>query len=148
MSAPALETLVVEDNPGDVLLLAEAVERAGLAARLHVVEDGREALAFLRRSGPHAAAPRPDLIVLDLNLPVMSGREVLAELAAAPELHEIPVAVLTTSRIEASICDGYPAGRCRYFVKPGDFFELVQIVCEIARFARGAPAAAAGAEES
>lgn len=137
MKEAALVMLVVEDNPGDVLLLTEAVEQTGIAARVLVVGDGDEATEFLARRGCHTGAPRPGLIVLDLNLPIKSGREVLAEIMADPALNEIPVAVLTTSKCETDVCDSYTPGRCRYFVKTGDFEELVGIVRHMERFAQG-----------
>jgi len=135
MNGAALVILVVEDNPGDVLLLTEAIAQTGIAARVHAVEDGEAALDFLVRRGDHAAAPRPGLIVLDLNLPIKSGREVLAEIMADPALHDIPVAVLTSSKAESDVCDGYRKSRCRYFVKSGDFKELVDIVRRMEQFA-------------
>lgn len=135
MRETALVMLVVEDNPADVLLLTEAVEQTGSDARIHVVGDGEEATEFLVRRGSHAQAPRPGLIVLDLNLPIKSGREVLAEIMADPALNGIPVAVLTTSKTESDVCDGYTAGRCRYFVKTGDFTELMDIVRRMEQFA-------------
>jgi CheY-like chemotaxis protein len=136
MKEAALVLLVVEDNPADVLLLSEAIEQIGSDVRVHVVGDGSEATDFLARRGSHAAAPRPDLIVLDLNLPIKSGREVLAEIMADPALNDIPVAVLTTSKTEFDVCDGFTKGRCRYHVKTGDFNELVEIVQQLERFAR------------
>lgn len=135
MNEAGLVLLVVEDNPGDVLLLTEALEQTGIGAQVHVVGDGEEATDFLVRRGRHAQAPRPDLVVLDLNLPIKSGREVLAEISADPALNGIPVAVLTTSKHESDVCDGYTAGRCRYFVKTGDFDKLVGIVRHMQRFA-------------
>ncbi len=136
MKEAAVVLLVVEDNPADVLLLSEAIEHSGSDVRVHVVEDGSEATDFLARRGSHLEAPRPDLILLDLNLPIKSGREVLAEISADPVLKDIPVAVLTTSRTESDVCDGHTAGRCRYLVKTGDFNELVEIVRQLERFAR------------
>ncbi len=136
MKPETLVMLVVEDNPGDVLLLAEAIEFAAIDARMHVVENGEEAMDFLGRRGSHAEAPRPGLIVLDLNLPLKGGWEVLAELRADPGLRDIPVAILTSSRTDAGICDGDTSGRCRYFVKTGDFKKLVGIVRQLERFAR------------
>lgn len=135
MKEAALVVLVVEDNPGDVLLLSVAVDQTGIDARVCVVGDGDDATDFLARRGCHAAAPRPDLIVLDLNLPIKDGREVLAEIMADPVLHDIPVAVLTTSKSESDVCDGYTRGRCRYFVKTGDFEELVETVRRMEQFA-------------
>jgi len=131
----SLTVLLVEDEPGDIVLFREAVEQAGMQASLHVVGDGLEALQFLRREGRHADAPRPDVIVLDLNLPLKSGREVLEELKADPSLCAAPVVVLTTSRSESHIVEGYPGGRCLYFSKTADFHELVEIVKQIGAFA-------------
>jgi len=127
--------LVVEDNPADVLFLEEAVEATRTPARMHVVGDGGDAMKFLRRQAPHIDAPRPDVIVLDLNVPVKSGREVLAEMAADPGLQTIPVAILTTSTSETWVCDLYPAGRCKYFNKTEQFQLLQEIVKKIAAHA-------------
>jgi two-component system, chemotaxis family, response regulator Rcp1 len=133
-----LVILIVEDNPADVVLFTEALEDAHTPADLHGVSNGEDALRFLRQKAPFAGAPRPDVIVLDLNLPVKSGREVLAELSAEPALNGTPVAILTTSQSEADVCDTYPIGRCRYFVKTGDFIALVEIVKTILGFALAA----------
>jgi CheY-like chemotaxis protein len=129
--------LVVEDNPADVVFLEEAVEASRTPARMHVVGDGDDALRFLRRQAPHGDAPRPDVIVLDLNVPVKNGREVLAEMAADPELQTIPVAVLTTSTSESWVCDLYPPGQCKYFFKTEKFQLLQEIIRNIAEHARG-----------
>src|SRR3989304_1810514 len=94
----SIEILLVEDNPGDARLTIEAMREAKVRNRIHVVEDGVEAMAFLRREGRYGDAPRPDLILLDLNLPRKDGREVLAEVKADPALKRIPVVILTTSR--------------------------------------------------
>src|ERR1700726_2828697 len=96
----AIEVLLVEDSPGDVRLTQEAFRDANASIHLHVACDGVEAMAFLRHQGAHAHAPRPDLILLDLNLPKMDGREVLAELKESPVLKSIPVVILTTSSSE------------------------------------------------
>jgi two-component system response regulator len=138
MNAPSLRDLVmlvVEDNPADVLFFEEAVEASQTPAKLHVVCDGSDAMRFLRRQSPHAGAPRPDVMVLDLNLPVKSGKEVLAEMAADPDLRTIPVAILTTSTSERWVCGVYPSGRCTYFVKTDEFKKLQEIVKSIAHHA-------------
>lgn len=125
----AIEILLVEDSPGDVRLTREALSEAKVANRLHVVGDGVEAMAFLRREGPHASAPRPDLVLLDLNLPRMDGREVLATIKGDPELRTIPVVVLTTSDAEADVLRSYNLHANCYLVKPVDvdhFFDQVR----------------------
>ena len=102
-NARSIEILLVEDNPGDARLTIEAMRDAKLSNRLHIVEDGVEAMQFLRREGRFTDAPRPDLILLDLNLPKKDGREVLAEIKSEPLLKRIPVVVLTTSRAEEDV---------------------------------------------
>jgi CheY-like chemotaxis protein len=136
--------LLVEDNPADVLFFREALEATGLPADVEVADNGEDAMQFLRRRGRWAAARRPDVIVLDLNVPMRNGQEVLVELAGDTELNTIPVAVLTTSTSEACVTDLYPPGRCLYFVKTADFGQLQQIVRKIAAHA-APPAAPAGA---
>src|ERR1700733_7255713 len=101
--ARPLEVLLVEDSPGDVRLTQEAFREANTSIHLHVATDGVEAMAFLRREGAHAKAPRPDFILLDLNLPRMDGREVLAEIKQDTSLQTIPTVILTTSEAEADI---------------------------------------------
>lgn len=128
--------LMVEDNRADVVLFREAAAAGGMALDRHVVTNGVEALRFLRREAPFDRAPRPDIIVLDLNLPLMNGQEVMVEVASDPSLNTIPVAVLTTSLTEMCVCELYPAGRCRYFSKTDDFSRLQEIVRQIAAFAR------------
>ncbi len=128
------EILLVEDNPGDVRLAREALKDSKIANRLHVVEDGVEAIAFLRREGPHAAAVRPDLILLDLNLPRKDGREVLAEIKADPDLRRIPVVVLTISRSDEDILKTYDLHANCYVSKPVDFEQFTKIVRSIGSF--------------
>ncbi len=136
MSASSdLVILLVEDNPADVVLFNEALEMAKLSATLHVVGNGEDAMSFLRRKGAFADAPTPDAMILDLNLPIKSGRDVLGELSADLNLHKLPVAILTTSSSEECICNEYAGGQRRYFVKTGDFHKLVRIVTEIMEFA-------------
>src|ERR1051325_1012012 len=102
-SMTVIDVLLIEDDPGDALMTQEAFEHHKIRNQLHVVRDGVEALEFLRREGPHEGAPRPGLILLDLNLPKMDGREVLAEVKADADLRSIPVVVLTTSEAEEDI---------------------------------------------
>jgi CheY-like chemotaxis protein len=134
----SLVILVVEDNPGDVMLFREAIEATQTPAAVHVVGDGGDAMRFLLRQDRHAQAPRPDVIVLDLNLPVKNGQQVLVEMASDPELNTIPVAILTTSTTDHCMCDVYPKGRCLYFTKTDDFKRLQEIVKKIAAHARTA----------
>ncbi len=123
-----VEVLLVEDNPGDVRLTLEALKDGKLNNRLSVVEDGVEALAFLRREGKYADASRPDLILLDLNLPKKDGREVLAEIKADEDLKRIPVVVLTTSKAEEDILKTYNLHANCYITKPVDFDQFVIVV--------------------
>src|ERR1700691_3993001 len=106
-NAAAIEVLLVEDSLGDVRLTREAFKDAKVHINLHVASDGAEAMAFLGREGRHARAPRPDLILLDLNLPKKDGREVLAEIKESPALKSIPVVILTTSTSDADILQSY-----------------------------------------
>jgi len=135
-SAANLVILLVEDNPGDVFMVREALDDAGAIHQVHVVNNGIEAMNFLLRRGPHASAPRPDLVVLDLNLPAKPGREILAEMAASPEIRDVPVAVLTSSRSERDICEAFPTLRATFAVKTPDHRELVGILDRFVQFAR------------
>ena len=110
--------LLVEDNPGDVRLTREAFREVDGSVQLHVASDGVEAMAFLRREGEHAVAPRPDFILLDLNLPRMDGREVLAHIKADENLHTIPTVILTTSDADADILKSYELNANAYLKKP------------------------------
>ena len=114
----SIEVLLVEDSPGDVRLTQEAFREANEFVHLHVATDGVEAMAFLRREGVHAQAPRPDLILLDLNLPKMDGREVLAHIKDDPSLKTIPTVILTTSEAEADIVKSYQLQANCYLSKP------------------------------
>jgi CheY-like chemotaxis protein len=129
-----IQILLVEDNPGDVRLTQEALKGAKVANDMHVAKDGVEAMDYLRRRGEHADAPRPDLILLDLNLPRRDGREVLAEIKADPELRSIPVVVLTTSRAEEDILKAYNLNANCYITKPVDFEQFVRVVQSIEDF--------------
>jgi chemotaxis family two-component system response regulator Rcp1 len=113
-----VQVLLVEDSPGDVRLTQEAFREANRSVRLHVATDGLDAMAFLRRDGPHARAPRPDLILLDLNLPKMDGREVLAQIKEDDRLKTIPTVILTTSDSEADIVKSYQLQANCYLSKP------------------------------
>lgn len=113
-----IQVLLVEDSPGDVRLTREALRDANVDIQLHVASDGVEALAFLRREDAHAGAPRPDLILLDLNLPRMDGREVLAWIKADPDLKTIPTIILTTSEAEDDIVTSYQLQANSYLSKP------------------------------
>jgi len=123
-----VEVLLIEDNPGDVRLTMEAFKEGKIRNHLSVVSDGVEALAFLRREGPYANAPRPDIILLDLNLPKKDGRDVLAEIKAQEDLNRIPVVVLTTSNAEKDILGAYDFHTNRYITKPVDFAQFVTAV--------------------
>jgi chemotaxis family two-component system response regulator Rcp1 len=126
--------LLVEDNVGDVELTMEALADAKVSNQLHVVPDGMEALAFLRRQGKYAAAPRPDLILLDLNLPKKDGREVLREIKGDADLRVIPVVVLTTSKADEDIMRSYEQHVNSYITKPVDFAGFIRIVKSIQCF--------------
>jgi chemotaxis family two-component system response regulator Rcp1 len=123
-----VEILLVEDNPSDVLLTQIAMKQCKIVNNLHVVEDGEEALVFLRRQGKHDAAPRPDLILLDLNLPRMDGREVLATIKEDASLRTIPVVVLTTSDAERDVAQSYALHANAYITKPVDITQFVRVV--------------------
>lgn len=130
----AIQILMVEDNPGDVRLTIEALKDAKVFNHLHVVEDGIEALDFLYRKEPYGQAPRPDLILLDLNLPRKNGREVLADIKADPSLSAIPVVILTTSQAEEDIVRAYTLHANCYITKPVGFAQLTDIVRTIEKF--------------
>ena len=129
-----IEILLVEDEPGDVYLTTEALKSAKILNRLHVVEDGVEAMAFLRRSGRYQDRPRPDLILLDLNLPRKDGREVLAELKGDAALAEIPVVILTTSKADEDIIRSYQLHANCFVTKPVDLNQFFQVVQSIQHF--------------
>ena len=133
MSDP-IEILLVEDNPGDVELTREALHDSKVHMRLSVASDGVEALAFLAREGPHADAPRPDLILLDLNLPKKDGRAVLGEIKADPALSSIPVVVLTSSEAERDIAHAYALHANCFVTKPIGLDQFVEIVRSIEQF--------------
>ena len=122
------EVLLVEDSPGDVRLTQEAFCDANRSIRIHVASDGVEAMAFLKREGIHSYAPRPDIILLDLNLPKMDGREVLAQIKADGSLKTIPTVILTTSEAETDIVKSYQLQANCYLTKPVQFDEFASLV--------------------
>jgi len=129
-----IEILLIEDSPGDVRLTREALKEAKVLNRLSVATDGVEAMEFLRRRGRHADTPRPDLILLDLNLPRKDGREVLEEIKTDPSLKRIPVVVLTTSRAEEDVIRAYDLHANCYITKPVDFKQFIVVVQAIEDF--------------
>ncbi|MEV5319368.1 response regulator [Streptomyces sp. NPDC052687] len=137
MSTPAatpIDVLLVEDDPGDELMTREAFEDNKIGNTLHVVRDGEEALDFLYRRGDHTDAPRPDLILLDLNLPKYDGRQVLERIKSDPDLSLIPVVVLTTSAAEEDILRSYKLHANAYVTKPVDLDQFIAAVRQIDDF--------------
>ena len=134
VSGKPMEILMVEDNPADVRLAQEAFRDGKIQNVMHVVKDGVEAMAFLRRQQKYSQSPRPDLIFLDLNLPRKDGREVLAEIKADDQLRRIPVVVLTTSRAELDIVKSYNLHANCYVVKPVDLDKFIEVIRSIEQF--------------
>jgi CheY-like chemotaxis protein len=130
----AIEILLVEDNPADVRLTKESFKEAKVRNKLHVVKDGVEAMAFLRQEGRYADAPRPDLILLDLNLPKKDGREVLGEIKTDEDLRGIPVVVLTVSKADEDILKAYNHHANCYVTKPIDLEGFIKVVKSIEEF--------------
>ncbi len=130
----AVDVLLVEDDPGDILMTREAFGHYKIRNELHVVTDGEQALQFLRRTGDYADAPRPGLILLDLNLPRRDGLEVLAELKADPVFKVIPVVILTTSQAEQDILRSYALHANAYVSKPVDFERFMDVIRQIDNF--------------
>src|SRR5580700_3135500 len=130
----ALEVLLVEDSPGDVRLTREALKDAKVHISLHVAADGIEAMAFLQRAGTYVDAPRPDLVLLDLNLPRKDGRQVLKEIKESPALRSIPVVILTTSSSEADVLQSYELHANCYISKPVDLEGFLKVVQSIDNF--------------
>lgn len=126
--------LLVEDNPGDAELAREALENSKFINQLHVAEDGVQAMAFLHRQGPYADAPRPDIILLDLNLPKKDGREVLAEIKSDENLKTIPVVILTSSKADEDIIRSYKLHANCYITKPLDIVRFFDVVNNIKEF--------------
>jgi CheY-like chemotaxis protein len=134
VTVQVLDVLLVEDDPGDVLLAQEAFEQSAIPSQLHVVDDGEQAIESLRRTGPYASAPRPGLILLDLNLPRRGGLEVLAELKADEELKSIPVVVLTTSAGRDDILRSYQLHANAYVTKPTGFDLFIDAIRKVDNF--------------
>jgi CheY-like chemotaxis protein len=132
--AVPIEILLVEDNPGDVRLTKEALKDAKVRNNLHVAMDGVEALAFLRKQGKYAAAVRPDLILLDLNLPKKNGREVLEEIKRDDALQHIPIVILTTSQAEQDVVESYRLRANAFVTKPVDLEQFLKVVGSIEEF--------------
>jgi chemotaxis family two-component system response regulator Rcp1 len=133
-SSEPIDILLIEDNPGDVRLTREALNDSKISNTLTVVEDGVEALAFLRREGKYVNALRPDLVLLDLNMPRKDGREVLTEIKADARLSSIPVVVLTTSEAEEDILRSYDLHANCYVTKPVDLDQFIKVIRSIERF--------------
>ncbi|WP_030172167.1 response regulator [Spirillospora albida] len=133
-SIEPITVLLVEDDPGDELMTREAFEHNKVGNALHVARDGAEALDFLYRRGEYADAPRPDLVLLDLNLPRRDGREVLQEIKTDPDLAPIPVVVLTTSAAEEDILRSYALHANAYVTKPVDFDQFIAAIRQIDDF--------------
>jgi CheY-like chemotaxis protein len=132
--AKVIDILLVEDNPGDARLTQEALKAGKIHTRLHLATNGEEALSYLRREAPFKNAPRPDLILLDLNLPRKSGREVLAEIKTDDELRRIPVVVLTSSAAEQDILESYNLRANCYVCKPVDLDQFMKVIQSIEEF--------------
>ncbi len=134
MDSKAIDILLVEDNPGDVRLTREVLKEGKVSNNLFVVKDGVEAMKFLHREGRYANEVRPDLILLDLNLPRMDGREVLEKIKDDPDLHRIPVVVLTTSAAEEDIIKSYNLNANCYITKPVDLDQFIGVVKSVEDF--------------
>ncbi|WNM62670.1 response regulator [Candidatus Nitrospira neomarina] len=129
-----IEILLIEDNPADIRLTQEAFREARLRNTLHVVQDGVSAMAFIRQAAPFQQAPRPDLILLDLNLPKKDGRDVLKEIKSDPHIRTIPVVVLTTSDDEADVLRSYDLHANAYLVKPIDILQFIKMIQSLEDF--------------
>ncbi len=134
MPGHLVEILLVEDNEGDVRLTREALKEGRIRNRLHVVSDGEQALAFLHKEDDYSDVPRPDLILLDLNLPRLDGREVLSAIKNDPALKQIPVVVLTSSRTEQDLLRAYDLHANCFITKPVEFDEFIDVVRSIEDF--------------
>jgi len=129
-----VDILLVEDNPADVRLTREALREGKVRNNLHVMQDGQEALDFLFQNGKYAQAPRPDIILLDLNLPKKDGREVLAEIKSSPQLRAIPVTILTISKAEEDILKTYEHHANCYIIKPIDMDQFLRVMRSVEDF--------------
>ena len=128
------EILLVEDNEGDVVLTKEGFEFSRLSVNLHHVEHGQECMEFLRKKGRHRDAPTPDLVLLDLNLPIMGGREVLRQISEDEELRKLPVVILTTSQADKDVLQMYDLRCSSYVVKPVDFPQFQRVIEQIGEY--------------
>ena len=129
-----VEILLVEDNPGDVRLTKEAMKEGKIRNNLSVASDGVEAMAFLRREGKYADAPRPDVVLLDLNLPKKDGRSVLKEIKEDPNLRRIPVVILTSSKADEDVLNSYDLHANCFVTKPGDLEQFIDVVKSVEGF--------------
>jgi len=129
-----IEVLLVEDDPGDVVMTREALAESKVMNQLHVVSNGEDAMRFLRREAPYEDAPRPGLVLLDLNLPRLDGREVLALVKGDPELRRIPIVVLTTSQAEEDVLRSYDLHANAFVTKPVDFDRFLEVVRQVDNF--------------
>jgi CheY-like chemotaxis protein len=134
MIGKSFEILLVEDNEGDVGLIEEVFAKSKIRNSLHVAEDGEEAVLYLHSEGKFSGSPRPDLIILDLNLPKKDGREVLRDIKKDENLHNIPVIILTTSTAERDILRAYELHANAYVIKPLDFYQFIKVVGSIVNF--------------
>ena len=133
-STSKVEILLVEDNPGDIVLFTEALEESHSRSNLNTVEDGEEAINFLHQRGHFKYAPRPQLIILDLNLPRLNGREVLQEIRSQSNFDNIPIVVLTTSKSDRDMAEAYRLHANCYIVKPVDLKQFMNVLKEIIHF--------------
>ena len=129
-----IEVLLVEDDPGDVVMTREALAESKVMNALSVVSDGEDAMRFLRRQPPYEDAPRPGLVLLDLNLPRLDGREVLGQIKSDPDLRRIPVVVLTTSQAEEDVLRSYDLHANAFVTKPVDFDRFLEVVRQVDNF--------------
>jgi CheY-like chemotaxis protein len=134
MNHKPIEILLIEDNPADIRLTKEAFREARIQNNIHVVQDGDGAIAFVHQDEPYQDAPRPDLILLDLNLPKKDGREVLEEIKADPQIHQIPVVILTTSNDEEDVLRSYNLHANAYLVKPIDVMRFIKMIQSLESF--------------
>ena len=137
MTCESIEILMAEDDEGDQLLVRKAFARSRVINNLTIVNDGEELMRYLRRETPYAAAPRPDLLMLDLNMPKMDGREALAEIKADPMLRQLPVIILTTSDADEDILRSYDLGANSYIQKPVTFEKMVDVVRTLSEYWMG-----------
>ncbi|CAN5756308.1 response regulator [Aquihabitans sp. G128] len=134
MTVKPIEVLLVEDDPGDVVMTREALAESKVMNQLHVVSNGEDAMRFLRREAPYEDAPRPGLVLLDLNLPRLDGREVLALVKGDPDLRRIPIVVLTTSQAEEDVLRSYDLHANAFVTKPVDFDRFLEVVRQVDNF--------------